>query len=247
MKHTVLITGALGGIGKALCKAFSEAEYFVIATDKQKKTKAHTNYLSLDLGKLAQDEELQNDFKAQVDRLLVANDLQLKAVINNAAVQILGTTETLSYDDWMTSLNVNLLAPFYLSKLFLKSLEDANGAIVNISSIHEKLTKPEFIAYATSKAALSSLTKSMALELSHKLRVNTICPAAIETEMLKAGFVGKEKEYQKLEDAHPSGRIGTPEEVANLALYLIDQAPAFLSGSCIELDGGISGRLHDPA
>ena len=138
------------------------------------------------------------------------------------------------------------MAPFFLSQAFLSDLERNEGAIVNISSIHEKLTKPEFIAYATSKAALSGLTRTMAVDLGARIRVNAICPAAISTPMLKAGFEGRPDAFSELENAHPSGRIGAPEEVAKVAHWLVVDAPNFLTGSCLGLDGGISGRLHDP-
>ena len=129
----------------------------------------------------------------------------------------------------------------------LPELEKARGAVVNISSIHEKLTKAGFVAYSTSKTALSGLTRAMAVDLGARVKVNAICPAAIKTPMLAAGFEGRADAFDALHQAHPGGRIGLPEEVAHLARYLIAEAPAFLNGSCLGLDGGIAGRLHDPA
>jgi hypothetical protein len=80
---------------------------------------------------------------------------------------------------------------------------------------------------------------------SAQLKVNAICPAAIQTPMLAAGFQGRPDAFDALHQAHPGGRIGLPEEVAHLARYLIAEAPAFLNGSCLGLNGGIAGRLHD--
>ncbi len=95
-------------------------------------------------------------------------------------------------------------------------------------------------------AALSGLTRAMAVDLGGRVRVNAICPAAIHTPMLAAGFAERPDALAALHDAHPTGRIGLPEEVAHLARYLIAEAPDFLNGSCLGLDGGIAGRLHDP-
>jgi NAD(P)-dependent dehydrogenase (short-subunit alcohol dehydrogenase family) len=91
------------------------------------------------------------------------------------------------------------------------------------------------------------LTRAMAVDLGARIKVNAICPAAIKTPMLSAGFEGRKKAFDALHQAHPGGRIGLPEEVAHLARYLIAEAPDFLNGSCLGLDGGIAARLHDPA
>jgi NAD(P)-dependent dehydrogenase (short-subunit alcohol dehydrogenase family) len=90
------------------------------------------------------------------------------------------------------------------------------------------------------------MTRALAVDLGPRVRVNVIEPAAIQTEMLKAGFANKPQLYGKLESCHPQQRIGTPEEVARLALTIVEGGMAFLHGACIGLDGGIAGRLFDP-
>jgi NAD(P)-dependent dehydrogenase (short-subunit alcohol dehydrogenase family) len=167
-------------------------------------------------------------------------------LINNAALQIVKPAEQLTPEDWTRTLNVNTVAPFLLTQTLLPQLETAHGAVVNISSIHATLTKPEFVAYATSKAALSGMTRSLAVDLGRRVRVNAICPAAIATPMLTAGFAGREAELARLGEMHPIGRIGEPAEVAALALFLVSEAAGFITGAEFALDGGIKGRLHDP-
>jgi NAD(P)-dependent dehydrogenase (short-subunit alcohol dehydrogenase family) len=154
--------------------------------------------------------------------------------------------ETLTREDWQRTLNVNLLAPFFLTQALVRVLAEAGGSVVNISSIHARLTKPQFVAYATSKAALSAMTRSMCLELGQRLRVNAIEPAAIETEMLKQGLVDTEGAYEILKDYHPVGRIGSPNEVARAAVWLCSNESSFTNGACVLVDGGISNALHDP-
>jgi NAD(P)-dependent dehydrogenase (short-subunit alcohol dehydrogenase family) len=93
---------------------------------------------------------------------------------------------------------------------------------------------------------LIGMTRALAVDLGSKVRVNAVCPAAIATPMLVAGFEGRPQAYQELADMHPVGRIGQPLEVARTCLLLADEQLGFLTGACIALDGGIGARLHDP-
>jgi len=247
MPPAVIITGALGGIGRALCEDFHSHGFHVFAIDKNHGQVAAHTFLQADIRDVVSDSDKREAFIAPIRAELKDKNLTLQGIVNNAATQILGGIDTLTFEDWKDTLQTNLLAPFFLVQAFLLELELANGAVVNISSIHEKLTKTGFVAYATSKSALSGLTRAMAVDLGGRVRVNAICPAAIHTPMLAAGFAERPDAFAALHGAHPSGRIGTPEEVAHLARYLIAEAPAFLNGSCLGLDGGIAGRLHDPA
>jgi len=241
-----VVTGAAGGIGQSLASVFSEAGYLVIATDHSAKPKGLqcAHYIRADLANLVADQASAKKFLAKVGRLLGGNPLSV--LINNAALQILGGVEDLTMEDWNRTLDVNLKAPFLLIQGLLKYFPPGGGAVVNIGSIHSRLTKKEFVAYATSKAALAGMTRAIAVDIGDRVRINAIEPAAIETPMLRAGFQGKEKEYAELASCHPLGRIGKPEEVAHLALILAENDLGFLHGSCIGIDGGIRARLHDP-
>lgn len=241
----IVITGASGGIGQALVKVFAQAGYRVIATDKvepEQELRAH--FIQADLQRTVQDEDYANTVFAQIRAAL--NNQPLKALINNAAVQILGKVDSLSRNDWQTTLEVNLLAPFFWTQAFLPELEQTQGSVLNISSIHAKLTKKEFAAYATSKAALSGLTCSMAIELGSKIRINAIEPAAIDTPMLRAGFADNPEGLEQLRDYHPSQTIGTPEELGKLALFMVKNESLFFNGVVVAFDGSIGKFLHDP-
>jgi NAD(P)-dependent dehydrogenase (short-subunit alcohol dehydrogenase family) len=246
MNQAVIVTGALGGIGRALCEEFYSHGFRVIALDKADgNVSAHLN-IKTDIRNLVKDKQKLAELQNHISLFLNTHKINLKGLINNAAVQILASTKKLTVADWEETIETNLLAPFILSKTFLDELELAKGSIINISSIHEKLTKPSFVAYATSKSALSGLTRAMAVDLAGKVRVNAICPAAIGTSMLVSSFEKDADGLAVLGKVHPSGRIGMPEEVAQLARYLVCDSPEFLNGSCLGLDGGIAGRLHDP-
>jgi NAD(P)-dependent dehydrogenase (short-subunit alcohol dehydrogenase family) len=243
----VVVTGAAGGIGQALVRAFHDAGYRVVATDRvaQPPSLAGIDYLEADLERTVRDEAYAAEVFDRIDERLGAGGLH--ALVNNAATQILGGVVDLTRDDWARTLDVNLLAPFFWTQALLPALRQASGSIVNISSVHARLTKPDFVAYATSKAALSGMTRALAQDIGQRVRVNAIEPAAIATTMLRAGFAGQPERRARLEACHPIGRIGTPEEVAACAVWLASDRCAFLHGACIALDGGIGATLHDPS
>lgn len=248
-KKWALITGALGGIGSALVNEYSKSGYTVIATDVKSAKQGQFDdtevvFQQLDLEKIALNEEFSNEFYERVSEITQGQGIA--TLVNNAAIQILAPSKEMSREQWNQSFNVNLMAPFFLSQLFLKDLEIHSGSIVNISSIHATQTKKNFVAYATTKAALSSMTRNMVLDLGNRIRINAIEPAAIATDMLKAGFEGKEEKFRQLEEFHPIGRVGTPKEVSKLAVFLSSDDAGFVQGACISASGGISGCLSDP-
>lgn len=243
MTQTVVITGAAGGIGQALCRLFKEQGYFVIASDRVEADDCDA-FVQADLRKLCQVAEYREQIVQDIRSHLKGRGLN--GLINNAAIQIVKPTDELTVEDWHTTLDVNLVAPFLLTQSLLPDLECASGAVVNMASIHAQLTKPEFVCYATSKAALVGLTRSMAVDLGPRIRVNAICPAAVETPMLLAGFTDKGEDFRELSDKHPLKRLAKPAEIAQAAFFLASDTSLFMTGETLNLSGGISGRLHDP-
>lgn len=240
----VLVTGSAGGVGQALVRAFSEAGYFVIGLDRGGTLGADYS-IEFDLGRLAWD---HGAFDVLTDALAVALEGKVfKVLVNNAAIQALGPVEDLSITDFRATMDINLVAAFALVKVALPHLETSGGAILNMGSIHGRLTKPNFSAYATSKGALETLTRSLAVELgAKKIRVNGISPAAVDTAMLRAGFEKNPDGYAELASCHPAGRIADPHEIAELALFLAGDQAKFINGAIVDINGGIGGRLHDP-
>ena len=247
MMKTVMFTGAAAVIGRALVRAFSDAGYRVLATDRVELATdlACSAYVACDLQRTVADPAYAGQTFARIRELLRGDPLA--TLVNNAAVQVLGPVESLSREDWRSTLDVNLVAPFLWAQALLPELEAARGAVLNISSIHARLTKPGFVAYATSKAALSGMTRAMAVELGSRVRVNAIEPAAIDTPMLRAGFESQPDGFARLSECHPTGNIGSADDVAKLALVLAEGRIPFINGSCVALDGGIGNTLHDPA
>jgi NAD(P)-dependent dehydrogenase (short-subunit alcohol dehydrogenase family) len=242
MQKTVVITGVLGGIGKSIAKQFNNAGYYVVGFDKHIEENLFIDLIiQVDLDRYVKDHEYQSLKNHEFD-LKIPN---VDVLVNNAAVQRLGSIENLKLEDWLETMNVNLTSPMLLSKLFYNKLSLVQGNIINIASIHHKLTKRNFLSYATSKSALIGLTKAMSVDLNGKVRVNSISPAAIDTPMLLEGFDNDIEQVNKLNMIHPIQRIGKPEEVAKLALLLVSDELGFINGANISIDGGISNVLKD--
>jgi NAD(P)-dependent dehydrogenase (short-subunit alcohol dehydrogenase family) len=244
--QAVLVTGANGDIGKSLCKLLGDAGYYVIATDTGRQAGGCRCdvFVGADLEQLVLDESFINDFRDSVADGISGR--KLKGLVNNAAVQKLSGLDGIELTDFRTSLDVNVTAPMLLVKLFLNDLEAAQGSVVNIGSIHAKLTKPAFISYATSKTALEGLTRALAVDLGGRVRVNAIQPAAVETAMLLNGFGGHDDKYPALKACHPVNRISRPAEIAEVTIFMLSDNCRFMTGSIVSVDGGIGSRLHDP-
>lgn len=239
----VLVTGAAGGIGKAICDVFQEAGYNVIGVDRKPIKNLTYEVIQYDISKLTQADEARETFYERVEELC---DGHLDSLVNNAAIQIVKPIEAITPEDWKETLDTNLLAPFWLTQHFLPLLRAAKGCVVNIASIHAMVTKSEFTVYSTSKGALVSLTRTLAIELAPDVRVNTVIPAATDTPMLRAGFGENYDGLERLGSYHPLKHIAAPEEVAQIVLFLSGSQASFMTGAAVNVDGGIGACLHDP-
>jgi NAD(P)-dependent dehydrogenase (short-subunit alcohol dehydrogenase family) len=238
----VIITGVSGGIGKGLAKVFQEDGYHVVGLDKTPtRSKFVNDFIAIDLNQYC----LNHGYRRELNFLLIESHADTHVLINNAAVQKLDHLEHITIQDWTESFNVNVTAAMLLSQLMANILTLNSGSIINIGSIHQDQTKPAFISYATTKAALVGLTKALSVDLKGQVRVNCISPAAVKTNMLLQGFGNDNSKINELQSIHPLGRIGKAEEVGELALFLAGEKARFIHGANIQLDGGISNVLKD--
>ncbi|WP_430416766.1 SDR family NAD(P)-dependent oxidoreductase [Parasphingorhabdus sp.] len=245
-KRAAIVTGTSGGIGSAIGKALMQEGWLVIGINRSDTdTDCCDHLVRYDLSRCENEQEFSQDCIGEIRRLV--GDVPILALVNNSATQILSATDDILLDDWQKSLAVNLTAPLLLSRAMVSELRANRGIILNIGSVHAQATKKEFVTYATTKAALHGLTRAMAVDLGPEIRVVCLAPAAIGTPMLNAGFEGKEKEFSELEQCHALERIGSPEEVADAAVFLLSSKAAFFTGSTLYLDGGVLSKLHDPA
>jgi len=249
MSKFAVITGSSGGIGGALVQLYLQDDYAVIGLDRCSSGNSEfKNFTELNpnLREFAKNESYRHKILNQIKSLL-PEKFEKFVLINNAAEQILKAVDDINWQDWESSLAVNTVAPFFLTQGLLEILIASRGHVINISSIHSKLTKTQFSCYAASKAALESLTRSLALELSPQgVSVNSIAPAAIATEMLRKGFDKDPEKLAELKDFHPSKCIGLPTELAEFVKSITDSKSRFLTGATLKFDGAISSRLFDP-
>lgn len=243
MTDAAIITGSAGGIGSAMVDAFRQAGYFVIGIDKIGTPEADAE-IRLDLQDLVSAAESGAEPSEKI--LSAVGHRMLKVVINNAAVQLVGPVAELSVPDFRRTMDINVTAAYALIRICLDKLAAARGCVINIGSIHARLTKPGFSAYATSKGAIETLTRALAVEMGERIRVNAISPAAIDTPMLWAGLEGAPARHRAVASCHPTTTIGMPDEMARLALIMASEQTPFLNGAVVDLTGGISGRLYDP-
>ena len=241
----VVVTGSNGGIGTAIIDLLHTHGYFCIGLDQNSDSLNDADvYIELDLNKLVQSNEIRSKFMETLDEL--AGNRTMVALVNNAATQNTAPFSEIQFEDITDSFNVNVFAPLILSQLLLQPLSKSKGTIVNIGSIHSEQTKSGFTTYAMTKSALSSLTRSLALEVGSQITVNEVAPAAIATNMLISGFKDDPEGLSQLASFHPVNRIGQPEEVAKLVHFLILNRSGFINGARFSLDGGISSKLSDP-
>lgn len=239
MSKVVLISGVNGGIGTSLSLSFKESGWNVIGIDIRGGSNDHCDhFLKLDVSDPV-------SVKSGFD-IVLNNYARVDCLINNAAIQVEKTLAETTEKEWEKVFRVNLHSVFFMVKYFIKLLN--NSSIINISSVHARATSKGLAAYAASKGALSSLTRSMAIELADLgIRVNAILPGAIETPMLQKGFERKnsaDKARRILVEATPLHKIGDPADVANLALFLADNSKSGnITGQEFVCDGGVLARL----
>ncbi len=238
-RKTLLLTGASRGIGHATVKRFSDAGWRVITSSREpvppecKRDPNWTHHLTADLA----DPAAVDRFVAEARALI--GEGTLDALVNNAGVspktpfkERLGCLNG-EIADWRAVFQLNFFTPLSLARGFAAALARGKGAIVNVTSIAGHSVHPfAGSAYSTSKAALSALTREMAVEFAQLgVRVNAVAPGEIETQMLSP-------ETEVLIPRIPLHRLGTPEDVASAIYYLCSADSAYVAGTEIFVTGG---------
>jgi NAD(P)-dependent dehydrogenase (short-subunit alcohol dehydrogenase family) len=234
----ILITGASSGIGRSMAIACSEMGAEVYFTGRN--AAALTQTLEMMTGEghkmLVSDITSLQDVENLVSELPI-----LDGIVSNAGINRRMITQYIKEMDMDMILNTNLKAPIMLAKALIKAKKINSGAsIVFVSSIAAFHSSIGDGVYSASKGGLSSFSKVLALELaSKKIRVNTIQPGMVHTGLTEKGPLSDE-DYKKDEQRYPLGRYGKPEEVAYSAIYLLSDASAWITGTDLVIDGGIS-------
>jgi len=240
----VLVTGAAGGLGSAVCERFASGGWDVIATDRPDARAATGDWIPADL----LDVEAIREMVAQA----VALYGRLDCVVNAAGLWTEGPSDATSEDEWDRVVGVNLKAAYFVSSAAIPHLESTGGSIAMISSDAGIQGNAGAAVYSASKGGVSNLTRALALELAPRgVRVNSVCPADIETPMLAGqardfGDGDPEGYYAKLRAAYPQGeraRFLQPGEVAEVVWFLAQPAAAGVTGANWSIDFGLSAGI----
>lgn len=241
-----VVTGAGSGIGRASASRFAEEGARVCVVDIDPAAAQETAVqvqraggFALSLTADVSRSDLVNACLSEAEQKLGRIDI----LYNNAAITSLVPTLTLTDDELDRVLAVNLKSMFYTSRAVLPGMIARKaGVILNNASITGIVGAPGMAAYATSKGAIITLTRTLALEQAENgIRVNCICPASVDTAMLQASFDhAPNPDQARINNIrrHPLGRFATPLDVANLALFLVSDESAFITGTTSVIDGG---------
>jgi NAD(P)-dependent dehydrogenase (short-subunit alcohol dehydrogenase family) len=243
-----LVTGGSAGIGRATALAFARAGARVVVSDVADAGGEETVRLIRDAGGeavfLHADVSKAHEVEAMIGRTLEVFE-RLDYAFNNAGIEgePAPTTEC-TEDNWDLVLDINLKGVWFCMKHEIPvMMRQGGGAIVNCSSVAGLIGTVGFPAYTASKHGLIGLTKTAALEYAAKgIRVNAVCPAAIDTEMIARVTHGDAEAEAQLTAIHPVGRMGRAEEVADAVLWLCSDGASFVTGHALAVDGGMVSR-----
>ena len=239
-----LVTGGSRGIGYATAKILSENGATVIITGKDaQRLEKSSSEIPNCIG-IAGDIQNTNDVKNIVKKTIEEFG-RLDILVNNAGIfpQIKQLHE-IEEEEWSKVIDVNLTGQFRFTKEAIPHLQKTSGSIVNISSDAGLKAYQGFNAdaYSAAKAALIILTKCWALEYAKdKIRVNCICPGVVDTDMTKP-FLKTQNDREFMNNEHPIGRMGQPEEVANAVIYFASDDASWTTGAVLAVDGGQSTK-----
>ncbi|MBG9377342.1 glucose 1-dehydrogenase [Panacibacter sp. DH6] len=236
---TAIITGASKGIGLACAQLFfAEGANVVLLDLVPPSVDVHDKrwlFFACDVSKSeavkAAVEKAHNTF-GSIDYL-----------VNNAGIQRYGTATTTTEEAWDEVMNVNLKSQFLCARHCIPFMQQSgNGVIINISSVQAFVSQHNVLAYTTAKTALLGLTRSIAVDYAPQVRCVAVCPGTIDTPMLREAInlsPDPAAVMQECVDMHPAARIGTPQEVAALVIFLCSDKAGFITGQAIRIDGGL--------
>jgi len=240
--EVAIVTGASSGIGKATAMLFSNKGARIALVGRNKTALEQLrDTLPGEAVAIAADVTVDGDCE-RIVLDTIAKFGRLDILVNAAGIIANGTLENTTLQEWDAMFKINVRSVFYLMHLAISHLIKTKGNVVNVSSVNGQRAFPNVLAYCSSKAALDHLTRCAALEVASKgVRVNAVCPGVTRTQLHRRGGMD-EATYQKFlehsKETHPLGRVGNPEEIAELVLFLASPRASWITGVTYLIDGG---------
>lgn len=241
-----VITGGAQGIGRCLAERFLREGCRVLVADIDEEAGERTER---ELGGWGEIRFIHVDISNEEEiRSLVEAGAGtfggLDILVNNAAVMVRKPIEELSLAEWERALRVNLTGAFLCAKHLAPELRRRGGVILNIASTRAQMSEPDTESYAASKGGLVALTHALALSLGPEVRVNCISPGWVDVSgWHKEGRAGQEVLSEQDHRQHPAGRVGVPEDIASLAVFLAGPESGFITGANFVVDGGMTRKM----
>lgn len=236
-RPVALVTGAANGIGRAISHHLLDAGWCVLAIDLPK-TRLIQHFRGWARSSATMEGDISDeDVVREAVRFALDRFGRLDAVVANAGIFIRRPIRRLSLEDWRRVLDINLTATFLLARAAQRPLRSAKGSIVTIASTRALMSEPNTESYSASKGGLLALTHALAISLGPDIRVNCVSPGWIATS-----------DYAKLKRKdhaqHPAGRVGKPQDVAEVVAFLLDREKSgFVTGANFVVDGGMTRKM----
>ena len=241
--QVVVITGAAQGIGAACAQRLSQDGAAVALWDVDDARGQALAKSLTDQGRRAVYQHCNVATKAEVDAAVAATMRsfgRISGLVNNAGIFKAADFLDITEADWDAVINVNLKGSFLVAQAVAREMvKTGGGSIVNMSSVNGLLAIPSIASYNVSKGGINQLTRVMALSLAdHGIRVNAVAPGTIATELAKNAVLGSDEARARIMSRTPMKRLGEPEEIADVAAFLLSSASSYMTGEIVYADGG---------
>jgi NAD(P)-dependent dehydrogenase (short-subunit alcohol dehydrogenase family) len=239
---TAIVTGGAQGIGKGITQRLLQTGYQVFIWENDPEAGEETAAEFAKLGKVHFTPCDVSDEKQVVKALEKITRLDL--LVNNAGFGRFKPLDELTLDEWNAVIGTNLTGTFLCSKYCAPLLKESKGSIVNIASTRAHMSEPNTEAYSASKGGVLALTHALAISLGPEVRVNCISPGWIDVSFFKKKSQRKQEEHSDADrEQHPVDRIGTPDDIAEMVLFLAGNKAGFITGQEFIIDGGMTRKM----